>query len=160
AYARWSRRFAPSTLVPASFVASALLFLAEWLFRANAPARTAVVVYLHVSGAAPLLASGFWLIVSERFDPRTAKRRFGQIAGAGTLGGLVGALIVERVAALSGAPSMLLWLAGLQLVAALLASRLEDGAPSWIDTPSPMPPSRSGLKVIADSPQLQHLVAL
>ena len=27
-----------------------------------------------------LLASGFWLIASERFDPRTAKKRFGQIA--------------------------------------------------------------------------------
>jgi len=160
AYARWSRRFAPSTLVPAAFVASALLFVAEWLFRANAPAKTAVVVYLHVSGAAPLLASGFWLIVSERFDPRTAKRRFGQIAGAGTLGGLCGALLAERVAALSGAPSMLLMLAGLQVVAAVLARRLGDGASPWIDTPSPIPPSRSGLRVIADAPQLQYLVAV
>src|SRR5258705_344559 len=99
AYARWSRRFAPSTLVPASFVVSALLFVAEWLFRANAPAKTAVVAYLHVSGAAPLLASGFWLIVSERFDPRTAKRRFWEHASAGAPGGLFGGLLVRRGAA-------------------------------------------------------------
>src|SRR5882762_9804395 len=121
AWARGSRRYPPSILVPASFIVSGLLFLAEWLFRASAPVPTAVAVYLHVSGAGPLLASGFWLIVSERFDPRTAKRRFGQIAGAGTLGGLFGALLAERVAALFGAPSMLLCLAGFQLVAAGLA---------------------------------------
>jgi hypothetical protein len=160
AWARGSRRYPPSILVPASFIASGLLFLAEWLFRASAPVPTAVAVYLHVSGAGPLLASGFWLIVSERFDPRTAKRRFGQIAGAGTLGGLFGALLAERVAALFGAPSMLLCLAGFQLVAAGLARQLGEGATPWIDSPSPMAPSRPGLRVIAESPQLRYLVAL
>ncbi|HYS25687.1 MAG TPA: hypothetical protein VEP46_08800 [Vicinamibacterales bacterium] len=160
AWARGSRRYPPSILVPASFIVSGLLFLAEWLFRASAPAPTAIAVYLHVSGAGPLLASGFWLIVSERFDPRTAKRRFGQIAGAGTLGGLFGALLAERVAALFGAPSMLLCLAGFQLVAAALARQLGEGATPWIDSPSPMAPSRPGLRVIAESPQLRYLVAL
>jgi len=160
AWARGSRRYPPSILVPASFIVSGLLFLAEWLFRASAPVPTAVAVYLHVSGAGPLLASGFWLIVSERFDPRTAKRRFGQIAGAGTLGGLFGALLAERVAALFGAPSMLLCLAGFQLVAAGLARQLGEGATPWIDRPSPMAPSRPGLRVIAESPQLRYLVAL
>ena len=48
----------------------------------------AVLVYLQISGLGPMLGSGFWLIASERFDPRTAKQRFGQIAGVGTLGGL------------------------------------------------------------------------
>ena len=96
------RKVAPATLVPASFAASGVLFLAEWLLTYRAPAAAAVIVYLHISGAGPLLGSGFWLIASERFDPRTAKRRFGQIAGAGTLGGLLSALLAERVAALFG----------------------------------------------------------
>ena len=74
----------------------------------RSPRPTAVIVYLHISGAGPVLASGVWLIASERFDPRTAKRRFGQIAGAGTLGGLLGALLSERVAAMLGVPAMLL----------------------------------------------------
>ena len=47
------------------------------------------------------LASGFWLIASERFDPHTAKKRYGHIAAAGTLGGLLSALATERVAAIS-----------------------------------------------------------
>ena len=62
------------------------------------PLATAVAVYLHISVVVPILASGFWLIASERFDPRAAKRLFGQIAAAGTLGGLAGALIAERIA--------------------------------------------------------------
>ena len=49
----------------------------------------------------------FWLIASERFDPHTAKRRFGQMAGAGTLGGLISAVIAERAAAWLGAPAIL-----------------------------------------------------
>jgi AAA family ATP:ADP antiporter len=103
-HARGARRFAPRVFVPASFVVSGALFVCEWLLRSTSPAATATAVYLHVSGAGPLLTSGFWLISSERFDPRTAKRRFGQIAAAGTLGGLLSALAAERVAAMFGVP--------------------------------------------------------
>ena len=170
AHGRWSRIIAPATLVPASFVASAALFLGEWLFRAEAPSLTAVVVYLHVSAAGPLLASGFWLIVGERFDPRTAKRRFGQIAGAGTLGGLFGALLSERVAALWGGPCMLLVLAVFQLVTAGLIRGLAatdltlraapvDAVQDAVQYHS-IPPLRSGLRVIAEAPQLRVLATL
>jgi len=167
AHGRWSRTIAPATLVPASFVASAVLFLGEWLFRPEASSATAVIVYLHISGAGPLLASGFWLIASERFDPRTAKRRFGQIAGAGTLGGLFGAMLSERVAAVWGGPSMLLFLGVLQLLTAWLVWRLASDAEP-IFTPASAdavpgastPPLRSGLRVIADAPHLRHLATL
>jgi hypothetical protein len=125
---RAARSIRPEVLVPASFVASAILFICEWLFRSVAPSVGAVVVYLHISAAGPLLASGFWLISSERFDPRTAKKRFGQIAGAGTLGGLVSALLAERIATLLGIPAMLPLLAGLQLLSAWLVRRLAVGS--------------------------------
>lgn len=59
---RGSRRIGAATLVPASFVASGVLFLLGWLLRPEAPSTAAVVVYLHVSGTGPLLASGFWPI--------------------------------------------------------------------------------------------------
>ena len=99
---RAARSISPSTLVPISFAVSGAGFLLEWLLTSRAPAPAAVIVYLHISGIGPLLGSGFWLISSERFDPRTAKRRFGQIAAAGTLGGLLSALLAEHVAALLG----------------------------------------------------------
>jgi ATP:ADP antiporter, AAA family len=124
ASARWSTTVRPAVLVPLSFLASALLYLIEFAVRSLAPSATAIVVYLHVSGVGPLLASGFWLIASELFDPRSAKEGYGRIGGAGTLGGLAGAILSERVASLFGVPAMLLVLAGLQIVTAWGVRRL------------------------------------
>ena len=58
-----------------------------------------------------MLGSGFWLIASERFDPHTARQQFGHITGLGTLGGLVGALVAERVAALRRRTGLETWAA-------------------------------------------------
>jgi hypothetical protein len=165
AYGRATRGLHPGIAAPISFAASGLLFLAEWAVRPVAPSATAVVVYLHISAAGPLLASGFWLVASERFDPRTGKKLFGQIAGAGTLGGLGGALLAERVAALSGAPTMLIVLGVFHLVAAglvWLAARpmtRVDGLSMDDDDGSAVFTS-SGLKALAGAPHLQHLAAL
>ena len=168
-HAQMARRIEPGVLVPASFLASGVLFVAEWLLRPQAPAATAVVIYLHVSGAGPLLASGFWLITSERFNPRTAKKGFGRVAAAGTLGGLLGALLSERVAAIFGGPSMLLALATFQVVAAALVRVLarrsdRDAAVRAALKPAPAPdaelPTVSGLKLIANAPYLRDVVTL
>src|SRR5439155_1021297 len=64
------------------------------------------------------------LFLSARFDPHTAKRRFGQIAGIGTLGGLLSAILAERMAALLSASAMLPCLAIFHLASAALVRRL------------------------------------
>ena len=165
ASARWSRRIRPAVFVPAAFLASALLYICEFAVRSIAPSATAIVVYLHVSGVGPLLASGFWLIASELFDPRTAKQDYGRIGGAGTLGGLAGAVVSERVATLFGVPAMLLVLAGLQIVTALAVRRLALASEATSGAIQAAPdlnvaPSRSGLVTIADQPHLRNLAAL
>jgi hypothetical protein len=166
AYAKAARKIQPGRLVPASFVVSGVLFVCEWLFRSTAPTATAVLVYLHISGAGPLLASGFWLISSENFDPRTAKKLFGRITSAGTIGGLFGALLSERVAALFGVPAMLLVLGALQFLAAALVQRLAaigggaDAAASIQAAAAPSRPARSGLRVMAEAPHLRTLATL
>jgi hypothetical protein len=166
AQARWAGRVRPTVLVPAAFAVSGVLFIGEWLTRAVAPAGTAVLAYLHISGAGPLLASGFWLIASERFDPHSAKAGFGRITGAGTLGGLVGALLAERVAATQGVPTMLLVLAALQFLTAWLVwvFARQGEVLALQPTSEPLPvasvPLRHGLRVVADTPQLRHLAAL
>src|SRR4029450_13532309 len=99
----------------APFILNAVLLTLEWAFASAAPASTARAVYLHFSGLGPMLGSGFWLIATDLFDPRTARRHFGQIAGVGTLSGLGGALLAERVAALDGTSAMLPVLAVLSL---------------------------------------------
>jgi hypothetical protein len=166
AHARVAQRVAPRALVPALFAFSGALFLAEWLYRPTAPGITALLTYLHVSIAGPLLTSGFWLIASESFNPRTAKKGYGRIAAAGTLGGFAGALFAERVAAMLGVPSMLLILGVLQCVTAWTVRRLavatsgtalpaRDAVPvAWSSG------RRSGLRVIAAAPQFQVLVIL
>ena len=170
AHARWAAKTAPSSLIQILFAASGVLFLCEWVARFTAPAATAVLLFVHTSAMGPLLASGFWLIATERFDPRTAKRRFGQITGAGTLGGLLGALVSERVAVTLGAPAMLLVLAAIPVpdglavfaVCCLRAIVCRERTPRRLGSArsGPRPRARSLLRVIAEAPHLQHLVVL
>jgi ATP/ADP translocase len=158
------RRMAPTIAVPAALGLSAAAFMSEWVMVRYAPALAAQAVYLHVSGFTPVIASGFWLIVTEQFDPRTAKRRFGHIAAVGTAGGVAGGLLAERIATFFGTPAMLPVLAALSLVSALQIHALPDAAPGH-DTlelsPELVPASpRSGLRVLASTPYLRDLAAL
>ena len=155
------RQVPPTTFVPAAFALSAMAFVGEWAIARSAPSLAAQLVYLHVSGLGPILGSGFWLIVTEHFDPRTAKKRFGQIAAVGTLGGVVGGLVAERVATLFGMTAMLPVLAALSVICAVQISLLPRSSdqrprPPALDLPNP----KSGLKVLASTPYLQHLAAL
>ena len=161
------RRLSPAALVPMAFVVSALLFLAEWASLGVAPAAVARVLYLHVSGLGPMLASGFWLIATESFDPHTAKKHFGRIAGAGTLGGLLGALVAERLAGLFDVSAILIMLAALNFVCArqmrILARPL--GAPGHRLATEVSPElkaesARLGVRALARVPYLRHLGAL
>lgn len=161
------RRAAPGRLIPWWFISSTILFVGEWALVSTAPRLAAPLVYLHVSGVGPLLGSGFWLLVTERFDPHTAKLRFGQIAGVGTLGGLAGGLLAERVAVIFGAVAMLPMLAVLSLLCAWLVRRLVGSAdvagtvlPSDASPDIAAEPPQSGLRVLARAPYLRSLAAL
>ena len=121
---RTLRRVDPARAVPLAFVANALLLLLAWAIADAAPTWTARAVYLQVSGLGPMLGSGFWLIATDLFDPRTARKHFGQIAGVGTLSGLAGALVAERTAAMYGVIAMLPVLAAISLLCAWQIRRL------------------------------------
>jgi hypothetical protein len=158
-------RLSPARFVPWAFGISAVLLLVEWGLIAAAPTVAAVLVYLHISGLGPILGSGFWLIASERFDPRTAKQNFGKIAGGGTVGGLVGGLLAERVAVIFGVGGMLPVLAILNFVCAWQISRLAPAAalpqPPREFSPELTPePAWSGVRVLAETPYLRHLALL
>ena len=161
------REVSPAAFVPIAFIVSAMMLLAEWLLLPFAPRVAAILVYIQVSGVGPLLGSGFWLIATERFDPHTAKKRFGQIAGAGTLGGLAGGFVAERVGIVFGVAAMLPVLAAASLYCAWVirrlavsyaratAARAVDVAPDL----APEPP-RPGLRVLHDAPYLRNLAGL
>jgi hypothetical protein len=158
-------RLTPAGFVPWAFAVSAVLLIAEWLLIFASPKIAAVLVYLHISGIGPILGSGFWLVTTERFDPRTAKRKFGQIAAGGTLGGLLGGLLAERVAVMLGVTAMLPVLSILNLVCAWQVRRLVPAPTSQPQskefsaelTPEP---AWSGVRALAETPYLRHLALL
>ena len=173
---RGLRRVPPGTFVPAAFALSAALLLADWALTAIAPKLAAQVLYLQVSGLGPMLGSGFWLIVTEHFDPHTARQTFGRIGAAGTVSGLIGALLADRVASLFGVSVMFPVLAALNLVCAWqswVLARATAGrsrprregdddamqAGSMLDATAHLAAASpsSGLRALAQAPYLRNL---
>lgn len=118
-WARAMSAYGPRRVVPAGFLLSAAMHAAEWALLGKAPGITAVLVYLHIAGFGAVLLSGFWSIANETFDPASAKRFFGRIAGGGTVGGILGGVVAERTAVLVPGAGILLVLAGFHLLCAL-----------------------------------------
>ena len=116
-------RYGPYRLIPAGFLAGAALHAAEWMLFPIFPKPMAAFVYMHVLALGPVMLSGFWALASERFDPREARRRYGQITAFGTLGSLAGGLMAERVAVWSSSLDLLILLALLQLACSLALFR-------------------------------------
>jgi hypothetical protein len=164
ATAKGVSRLSPPRFVSWAFAISAVLLIIEWALISTAPRVGAVLVYLHISGLGPILGSGFWLVTTERFDPRTAKRKFGQIAGGGTLGGLLGGLAAERVAVLSGVGMMLPILAILNVVCAWQVRRLAPPTshPQSDEFSADLTPASAwaGVRVLSETPYLRHLALL
>ncbi|HWA16328.1 MAG TPA: hypothetical protein VG817_07840, partial [Gemmatimonadales bacterium] len=124
-------RIGPDRLIPPLFLTSSILLLIEWWLTGFARPIAAVAVYLHFAGLGALLVSGFWAIVNERFDPRSARGTISRITTGASLGGILGGVLSERVGALFELPIMLPVLAALHLVAAVSVWRLhQPGAPA------------------------------
>ena len=177
---RGLQRIGPATFVPATFVVSAALLLADWALMPVAPTLAAQALYLQISGLGPLLGSGFWLIATEHFDPHTARRRFGRLAAAGAISGLVGAVVADRVATMYGVEFMLPVLAALNVLCAweiralarssITSTRRYPGfdrdadpieAGTMLDGTAHLAAAspRSGLRALADTPYLRTLAA-
>jgi hypothetical protein len=121
--AKLVHRFGPYRLIPSLFLLGAGLHVAEWMLLTTFPRPVAAFIYIHIMALGPVMLSGFWALASERFDPREARRRFGQIAAFGTLGSLAGGVMAERVAALSSSADLLILLAVLQVAGSLALFR-------------------------------------
>jgi hypothetical protein len=150
----------PGLVVPIAFGLSAAVTIAIWSFVDRAPKAAAIALYLHVALFGAVLISWFWSLVTERFDPRTARKRIARIAAGGTLGGLLGGLAAERVGALFPVTTMLPVLALLQGVASFGAAALAGGVPPRSASPAAEPPSSTGLRTLSRIPYLRNLALL
>jgi hypothetical protein len=155
------QRFAPARVVPTAFATSGALFAAEWFLVGTSPGIAAWVIYLHMAVFGALVISGFWSLVNERFDPHSAKKAVARIGAVAAFGGLVGGVSAERVAVLLDPRSMLLLLAGANVVCAFAVARV--AAPlrrrRRTEDDRAVGPG-DGLRILREVPYLQKLAAL
>ncbi|MCB1740263.1 MAG: hypothetical protein KDK91_07835 [Gammaproteobacteria bacterium] len=151
-------RFGPARIVPAAFMLSAMLFVFEWAILEATPGVAAVVLYLHMTGLGAIVISGFWSLVSERFDPHSAKPRIARIAAGAALGGVLGGLLAYAVSGTLGFRSMLVLLALLNVVCA--AGTFLVGGPQIQDGRPGNAPDPSGLRLIRRSRYLRSMALL
>jgi AAA family ATP:ADP antiporter len=151
-------KLSPARFVPAAFVLSAAALIGEWAIARRAPHIASVVFYLHTIAFGSVLTSGFWSLVNERFDPRSAKKLIGRIASGGTLGAVAGGLCAERVGAFADLETMFFVLAALHLLCAYLVRGVEgDRRPPPAKSEEAAP---SGLAVLMASNYLKQIALL
>jgi AAA family ATP:ADP antiporter len=153
-------RLGPARLIPAAFWVSGFLHLAEWVLVFRFKTAVAVAFYLHFAGLGSVLISGFWSMVNERFDPHTAKRRMGQIAGGGTVGAVLGGAVASLVGMTKDAASMLPILCVMHLVCGSIVRGLRPAAGSVRKTADETGGLGAGARLLARHPYLRHLALL
>jgi hypothetical protein len=161
ALARILARAGPARIIPPLFGVSATLMMAEWFVAGVHRPLAAVLVYLHLSGFGALLVSGFWALVNERFDPRTARGTIGRITAGASIGGLLGGILPERIGAAFQLTAMLPILALFHLLAAFLVLAVWRGAhrPAGASAVADAP-RLSGARIFRSSRYLQRLALL
>ena len=127
---RLFERYSTRAVVASGFLISAAAHLVEWKYY-DSGRWIAVAIYLHQAGVTALLLSGFWSLISERFDPAGARAAYGRIAAAGTAGGIAGTFVAERMATMVGTPAVLLLLAGLHVLGSIGVAIMR-GAPTLL----------------------------
>ena len=147
----------PARLVPMVYLTSAMLFVLEWIASTWCPRVAGAATYLHVGAFGPILVSGFWSMVSERFDPRTAKRNISRIGLGATLGGIAGGLVAQVTAAWLPMHAILLVVAALQIACAVLL-RMRGRHPS--PATEEVGDVWEGMRVVARTPLLRSMAAI
>jgi hypothetical protein len=155
----------PAKVVPGAFWVSGLLHLLEWALLPRYERAVAVGFYLHFAALGAALISGFWLTVNERWDPYSAKKRMRQIVGAGTIGALIGGVLVERVGAVRSVGTILPALAAMHVFCGCILLILQRPAPAGASALSPGHTRSAGgvgagVRLLAALPYLRHLALL
>jgi hypothetical protein len=156
--ARLIARFGPAIVGPRVFAVHAVAMAAEWLLAQRFEAAAAIAVYLHTASLGPTILSAFWSVVSEGFDPYTAKRAIGQIGAGAAFGGVLGGGLAWGGSRVTSVPTMLLAGAALSLasmagVLQLVRSFRERRTTELANEGPPV----SGLTALRDTPYLRLL---
>jgi ATP:ADP antiporter, AAA family len=152
------RRWGPARAVPAMFAISAVLYLLEWWLSLTSARAAAIAVYVHSAIFGSAIVSAFWSLVNERFDPHSAKKIVGRIASGGTVGGVLGGVVVWRASSHLSVPMMLALLAGINVVGLWGSLRTARGDTRAGTPPEPL--TGGGWKVVRETSYLRDLALL
>ena len=148
-------RYSPAKVVPIGYGISAVLFAAEWYYFYFYPKTVVALLYLHMATFGAVLISGFWSVINERFDPYTAKRTVARIAAAATLGGLLGGILTQSAVSLWGSRTMLMFLAGMQLLCCVSLLNVGRGtSKNILQQPAG---EKSGIQTLLKTPYLRQM---
>jgi TLC ATP/ADP transporter len=147
-YTRLTAAIGPRRVVPALAAMTAATLPLLWLeIRTGAPLGIALMfAWTTISGT--FLTSGFWAVVVERFDPRSARRVFGWLGVATTVGGLLAGFGAHTLLRVIEPEALLLVLAGIDGLLALAMLQLGspgDAPADALRKPVPAQAARGGL---------------
>jgi ATP:ADP antiporter, AAA family len=154
------RKYGPSRLVPTLFGLSAVLYLLEWWLSIVSARGAAIAVYVHTAVFGSASVSAFWSLVNERYDPHVAKKVVGRIASGGTLGGVVGGVVVWRASSHLSVPMMLAVLAGINAIGCGAAQRTASSKGRGGGDRAPQPLPGGAWKIVRETPYLRDLALL
>lgn len=156
---RMLAKYSPAKMVPIIFGTGAVLFLAEWWLALHSERGAAIAVYVHTAIFSSASVSAFWSLINERFDPHVAKKIVGRIASGGTVGGVLGGVLVWRASEHLSVPMMLALLAGMNVVGLWGALRTTAGDKQGTG-PAPEVIRGGGYQVVRETPYLRDLAML
>lgn len=151
-------RLGPARLVPITFATGAVLFLLELWLSVYDERAAAIAVYVHTAIFGTASVSAFWSLVNERFDPHEAKKHVSRIASGGTVGGILGGLVVWRAADRLSVPMMLALLAGINVIG--LWGGLRTGRGARAPTTHAPIAAGGGTRILKETPYLRNLALL
>jgi AAA family ATP:ADP antiporter len=162
---RMLMRYTPARVVPVGFALGGAALLGMWAVSFVAPRLATVVLYLYSALFGTAMISAFWSYINETFDPHTSRRSVSAITGGGTLGGLLGGLAAWRASALIDVPTMLPFLAALNLVSCWGTVRLrkspsETQATKEATAEPDAAPAQGAMRLLRDAPYLRNLALI
>jgi hypothetical protein len=140
-YTRLTTRFTPVRVLPALAAFAALTMPLLWFGSRTGSHAVVATIYVWTTISGTFVASGFWAVLGETFDPRAARQLFGLVGVASTAGGLLGGFGAHILLRVMDAEALLLSLAVLNLLMAAAVVQLgRVVAPSDDDEPSSRAP--------------------
>jgi AAA family ATP:ADP antiporter len=160
-YQRVTKKLSRPWLIGSTHVliAGSLIVLSVLLQSNPDAAWLAWTLYIWSSLFGVFIVMQFWLLASDLFDVREAKRLFGIIGAGAIMGGLTGGLMAQQLAARMSAATLLMIASGMLLLAALFGHLVWPQRQVEMPTTKKSDAQQSSLLELFAKPSFVRLIA-